>query len=80
MNTLFSAILCPTLVPPVNGMINYDMDMTTPFDYQTMATYSCNAGYTLSGGNSVRTCGSSPTDGSGQWSGTAPTCERTLIC
>ncbi len=72
------AILCPTLVPPTNGMISYDMDMTTPFDYQTMATYSCASGYTLTGGDNVRTCvGSS--DSRGEWSGMSPICEGMCV-
>ena len=36
----------------------------------TVATYTCNPGYTLNGG-STRTCGSN-----GMWSGLAPTCQR----
>ncbi len=40
----------------------------------TNATYSCDTGYGLSGGNPVRTCVSSDS-GPGEWSGTALTCE-----
>ena len=49
--------------------------MIAPFDYLTTATYSCNTGFGLSGGDTIRTCvGSS--SGPGEWDGTAPTCER----
>ncbi len=77
MITLPPAILCPTLVPPTNGMIRYDMDMTIPFDYQTMATYSCVAGFTLADGDTVRTCEGS-SEGSGAWSGKGPICQGIL--
>ncbi len=35
-----------------------------------MATYGCNAGYALAGGDNVTTCNST-----GAWSGTPPTCQ-----
>ena len=40
----------------------------------TTATYSCDPGFGLSGGDSVRTCTGS-TENPGEWTGTAPTCE-----
>ena len=62
----------------MNGLITYATDLTDPFDYQTTATYSCSSSYGLSGGDRVRTCvGSSA--GPGEWSGTAPVCERKEI-
>ena len=42
-----------------------------------MLTYSCDDGYGLLGGDSVRTCVRSPT-GPGEWLGIAPTCESEL--
>ena len=45
--------------------------MTAEFDFRTTATYGCNTGFGLSGGDTVSTCGG-PT---GQWSGIAPSCE-----
>ena len=57
----------------MNGDITYAMDTTAPFDYQTRATYSCNPGYGLSGGDTVRTC-TGTLDGNGDWTGIAPIC------
>ena len=68
-----AAITCSTLAPPMNGMITYATDTTAPFDYQTTATYSCDAGYGLSVGDTVRTCSGS-LEGDGYWTGTAPIC------
>ena len=62
------------MTAPTNGIITYAADTTSPFDYQTTASYSCDTGFGLSGGDSVRTCVSSSA-GPGEWSGTAPTCE-----
>lgn len=54
---------CPTLVAPANGGVTPTMGTTG-----TVATYSCNAGYALTG-TAIQTCQSA-----GTWSGTAPTC------
>ena len=66
--------MCTSLTSPSNGLISYGPDTTSPFNYQTTATYSCNAGYGLSGGDRTRQCVSFGS-GDGGWSGTAPTCE-----
>ncbi len=63
----------------MNGLVTYATDTTSPFDYQTTATYSCDTGYGMSGGDTVRTCVSS-TAGPGEWSGTVPTCEGVYSC
>ena len=68
-------VVCPTLTAPMNGLITYAADTTSPFDYQTTAIYSCDTGYGLSIDDSVRTCVSS--GGPGEWNGTEPTCEGT---
>ena len=60
---------CDTLSDPANGQVNQTAG--TPFG-QT-ATYSCNTGYNLVG-NSTRTC-----QASGNWSGSAPTCQGMLL-
>ena len=49
------------------------------FDYETTATYQCDSGYKLTGGDTVRTCtgdGSSPV---GQWNGTSPNCSGSHV-
>ena len=69
---MHSAIQCSTLG---NGNIIYSTGTAEDqFDYGTTATYQCDSGYELTGGDTVRTCtgdGSSPV---GQWNGTTPTC------
>ena len=40
-----------------------------------MATYSCNPGFGLSGGDGTRTCGGDGSSPTGAWSGTPSTCE-----
>ncbi|MBI5498035.1 MAG: choice-of-anchor D domain-containing protein [Deltaproteobacteria bacterium] len=54
---------CGSLTSPTNGTVS--APTTT---YGSTATYSCNAGYPISG-SSTRTCGTG-----GFWSGTAPSC------
>ena len=74
MHIVCTAITCSSLSPPTNAIINYATDTISPFDYRTTATYVCDSGFGLSGGNRVRTCvGSSA--GPGEWNGTAPTCQ-----
>ena len=53
----------------VNGSIAYDMETIDDRPVDTVATYTCNTGYTLIG-DSTRTCGSDEL-----WSGSDPTCE-----
>ena len=55
-----------------DGSGTYSGDVAT---YGTIALHSCDAGFVLTGGDAVRTCG----DGvgvSGVWSGDAPICTR----
>jgi hypothetical protein len=54
---------CPALDTPTGGSV-----MTTSLTVGSTATYSCNAGSSLSGA-ATRSC-----QGDGSWSGTAPTC------
>ena len=71
------AILCPGLTPIENGVIIYSSTTPGPHQLRTMATYSCNPGFGLSGGDSTRTCGGDGSSPTGVWSGTPPTCECT---
>ncbi len=69
--------MCPELVEPTNGDITFS-GATSGFVFMT-ATYSCDLGYGLSGGNTtVRTCTSNM--GPGEWTGTAPLCEGEDLC
>ena len=61
------AVDCGNLANPTNG----EVDLTGTIVDST-ATYSCDDGFTLQG-QSTRTC-----QDDGQWSGSAPTCERKL--
>ncbi|XP_064386347.1 sushi, von Willebrand factor type A, EGF and pentraxin domain-containing protein 1-like [Halichondria panicea] len=59
-------VTCPVLTSPTNGALS-----TTSRDYLTIAAYSCDTGYILTGnsGSTARQCFVT-----GQWSGVAPTC------
>ncbi|XP_064386051.1 sushi, von Willebrand factor type A, EGF and pentraxin domain-containing protein 1-like [Halichondria panicea] len=64
-------ITCFDLSSLVNGNVHYGgagSPGSRPVD--TVVTYNCNTGFTLTGG-STRTCGSD-----GMWSGSAPTCQQ----
>ncbi len=72
---LFPAdIMCDPLPNPINGFITFTED-TTSLGFMATATYGCDMGFGLLGGDRVSTCGSS-SSGPGEWSGTAPACER----
>ncbi len=64
-----TALACTGLMDLVNGDITYDIDTINNRPVDTVATYTCDTGYTLNGG-STRTCGSD-----GVWSGSSPKCE-----
>ena len=61
--------MCPTLMEPENGLITLSIESPG----STTATYSCDTGYVLAGGDSVRTCTAEV------WDGTDPTCEGLAI-
>ncbi len=63
-------ITCSDLSSPTYGDIDYGGGSTNSRPVDTVATYTCNTGYTLIGG-STRTCGSD-----GVWSGFPPFCQR----
>ncbi len=66
------AVECPELAPIPNGAITYGPDMTADFDEGTVATHTCNDGFTLGAGSEFRTCLAG-----GRWSGFIPVCQRT---
>ena len=65
---LITAIDCGDPGTPSNGQ--HSLSNTT---YNSVVTYTCDAGYTLQGSNS-RTCQSS-----GQWNGSVPQCTCKLL-
>ncbi len=73
-----TATVCTSLAPPTNGFISFGPDTTSPYDYQTTATYVCIEGYGLFGGDRTRQCISESAN-IGQWSGIAPMCESECL-
>ncbi len=63
-------ITCSDLILLTNGDIVYTAGSTNSRPVDTVATYTCNTGYTLNGGT-TRTC-----ESDGVWSGSTPTCQR----
>ena len=60
---------CAELTDPANG----NVDVTDGTNTGSVATYSCDDGYTLSG-SETRTC-----EEGGLWSGDAPVCEGKVV-
>ena len=52
----FTAIECPALTAPMNGQVSYATDMTSPYEIGTVATFTCNAGFSLDGAADTLTC------------------------
>ena len=67
--------MCPALSTPVNGQISFSSLLYTA---NVTATYSCDTGFGLSGGDEVLTCGGDGSSPIGEWSGPPPVCD--LIC
>ena len=67
------AITCSSLSSISNGAITYNPDMTSPYNFGTVATHTCSEGFYLQGSN-ARTCGGDGSSVSGVWSGSAPVC------
>ncbi len=65
-------VTCSALISLTNGDIDYGGGSPDNRPVDTVATYTCNPGYTLIG-DSTRTCGSD-----GVWSGSDPICQRKL--
>ena len=76
--TSVSAITCPSLGTFANGQITYSIDITAPHNFGTVAIFSCNTGFSLSGG-STRTCGGDGSSENGVWSGSSPVCVGELL-
>ena len=72
--------MCPALTSPTNGQVSYEMDMTSPYEIGTVATFTCNAGFSLNGAVDMLTCAEDDQlDAVSTWGGTEPTCQRESI-
>ena len=71
--------MCPALTPPTNGVIVYASDTSADFDFETTATFSCNPGFGMVGGDEVRTCGGNGSSATGVWTGNQTVCECTFF-
>ncbi len=65
---------CSDLPPLMNGGITYEAGSDNSRPVNTIATFTCDNGYTLTGG-SFRACQNDRT-----WSGTTPTCRGEFHC
>ena len=72
---LFTEIKCPALTAPINGQVSYTTDMSSSFDIGTIATFSCDAGFSLNGDTATLACADDDqADTIGTWGGTEPSC------
>ena len=69
MYFLIFTVDCGSLTDPANGQVTH----TAGTSLGQTATYSCNTGYNPVG-DSTRTC-----QATGNWSGSAPTCQGMLL-
>ena len=68
--------MCEDIPDPLNGNIVFEMDTTATFDGLTTATYSCDPGFSMQGGDMIRTCAGTADNSLGTFDGDAPTCDR----
>ena len=66
---LLTVVDCGTLTNPANGQVSHTAGTT----FGETATYSCDPGYNLVGGN-TRMC-----QATGNWSGSTPACQCMLL-
>ena len=73
--SIFAVIECPTLTAPANGQVSYNTDMSSPFEIGTVATISCDAGFSLNGTTATLVCADDDqADVIGTWGGTETSC------
>ena len=78
MNLHCTDYKCLHIPDPENGQILFAPDKVAPFDRATAAAYSCDPGFGLTSGDTVRTCDRmNETSAEGEWSGEEPSCDRT---
>ncbi len=73
----YLALTCVDLPTPVNGAITFSS--LAPYEFGATASYSCNTGYGLGGGDVTRSCGGDGSSTNGGWSGTPPTCNSKIV-
>ena len=71
--------MCTSLPAPDNGVIIYSTDITSPFDFGTVATYVCNTGFGLIGEEATQLCDGDDSSPNGVWSGRSPMCDGQSI-
>jgi len=86
-------IQCPDIADPINGQIRFRGDKVSPFDYGTVAEYSCNDGLILldpdtglfldtgllsADAQVVRVCEGNSSSAIGIWTGLDYLCEGML--
>ena len=78
--TILAEITCPSLEQPTNGLIVYSiLSNNNVYELGTQAEYTCDAGFALVG-IANRTCSAfDQMDTVGDWTLTAPTCQRKNI-
>ncbi len=76
---ILPSALCPALPDITNGAIVYSTDTLAPYDIGTVATYSCNEGYVLTGGNVERICVDSGDGNDDRFNGEAPSCPLLVL-
>ncbi len=69
---LHAAIVCPALPLPIDGQISFS---ASSYTVNVTATYSCNTGYGLTGGDAVLPCEGDGSSTTGAWIGTPASCE-----
>ena len=66
--------MCPSLPDPPNGQIVYSTNTTGDQMFGATASYVCDSGFGLSGGERVRACSSDGSSTTGFWTESAPSC------
>ena len=75
MLLFIAEITCSELTAPENGLITYyNQPINSRVQFHTTATYTCNSGYGLTGGNRSRVCDGDGSSYLGFWTDTAPSC------
>ena len=68
-----SVIVCEALELLEDGNVTYSVGEGDPLVFGTIATYSCDIGYSLLGVE-IQTCEGNGSSVTGGWNGTEPTC------